>query len=290
MKNYYQAKILKITKRNRNVIYITDFQKNLFIEDWKQKVYATKCTFTSIVKKSGFSIDNSTVEIFFDKLLTAKDYESEQFNDAKYELYIADLTKFDKNLIGLSKNLKLESVGILGNSSLKINQMTLELRGLKQKLIQTVVKQTSRYATDFYKKIDLSKITYTAKLTNKNSLKSFHFEITDDKPITEVFRKNLFLGYIEIKKGQYKNYKFDIAKVEYENNSYSTGIVYLKTHLNLNLDGEILVNFVSGCDNTKESFVEYGILDKYDGFPRIPTKSTIYEQGLGMYSKFFDRE
>lgn len=257
----------KLTRRDATVFGFTDHDSDIV---FSSVTYTASTGFTpsAIVSSSSFSVDNMDVE----GMISAGNITQSDIMAGKYDF--AELEIFQVNYNDLSQGaLKLRR-GWIGEISLHKQQFVAEIRGLTQRLSQTIgeLYSPSCRATlgDSRCKINLALHTVTGSVATAVS----NQELRDSSrsETTGLFNS----GTITFTNGANNGLSMEVK--EYNYTSGTGGQIILALPMPFSIAPGDTYSMIKGCDKTLSTcFTRYNNVVNFRGEPNVPGFDRILE-------------
>lgn len=267
-------------------------------------IYHQSGTMTSLVSLSTFGVNNSEMDILYQRrgIFKRTMFESGLFDGASFTLYRANFKRphlfasgyynnyYDDRKAIIVSDCVNELEGVLGTIKLNDSSALIELRGVKQNLIKTVVNSTSKFCNNtFCDKVcglKLKDFTYTATIREVKSQTSIIIDNFTDKAFSEYteeertqFISRFNFGLLIIKNRILSGYKIDIRNADITDDD---GLkLYLNTNIKPLCQQGDEVDLIYQCDKTQKACKSFNNLANFTGFSYVPVKSKVYAVGVG---------
>ncbi len=252
----------KITRTDGVVMGFTDHDKDIIFESVTYKA-ASGFNATGVQYKADFSVDNLDIE----GMLTSDDIKEADILAGKYDY--AEVHIFIVNFENLAHEDLFVKRGWLGEVRVKRSQFVAELRGLSQKLSQTIGRQflpaCDAILGDTRCGVNLASFTFTSSITSVTDRSRF-------KATGLAQADNYFTGgEIQFTSGLNNGLKMEIKE-------YLSKEIALVLPMPNTISVGNTFSIKAGCDKTHETCkAKFSNLINFRGFPNIPGMDKILE-------------
>lgn len=293
--NYNFFKIIKFELLNGFKVFMSLSEDNekVSLDNEFYNLHKQVGNLTAITNIASFGVDNSEIEILFQKngVFTKQNFERGVLNDCKFTIYKIERNNFEIKDGVKYYNLnsaKIELTGLVGNFEISFSSVNIELRSIKQLLTNSIVNTIKRYCNNNFCDnnctLKIENFTYKTTVEKINSQTSLTIQKPENISLKteenkEEFLRKIRFGRLDVKNGILKNFKIDIKFGEILDNNLIK--LYLNTNVQVLLKNDEEVNLVLQCDKTKEVCKTYNNFQNFRGFSYVPVKSKVYATGIG---------
>lgn len=250
----------KLKRRDNVVFCFTDHDRDIVFESLTYKA-STGFTPSTIASTASFSVDNLDIEGMLSSVsIMEGDVLAGKYDFAEIEIFLVNYNDLSQGILKLRR-------GWLGEVSIQKQQFVAEVRGLTQRLSQTIgeLYSVSCRASlgDSRCKVDLGSHTVTGTVTTVVSNQEFK-----DSARTEA--NGIFsLGVITFTNGANNGLSMEV-KEYYYNPSFGGRVVLALPMPNLIAPGDGY-SLIKGCDKTIGTcFNRFNNVNNYRGEPSVP--------------------